>query len=169
MPRPAATARLTCEKQFWQNNFRRKPEQIQCVMGWAVRGAKVAATMALLLPSPNRSRLLPTSVTLLSGRTPAIAGFGWGGVGGRFTTICQNDGHAAVRPMRLTAMAQSSSDQFPSWSTQHSGPLALRLAVAAVMFSVHKPEQRNLFRERCHANLHLAWSFHCRRREGHAG
>src|SRR6266849_6056015 len=35
-----------------------------------------------LLPSPNRSRLLPTSVTLLSGRTLAIARFGWGGVGG---------------------------------------------------------------------------------------
>src|SRR6266852_8916907 len=35
-----------------------------------------------LLPSPNRSRLLPTSVNLLSGRTLAIARFGWGGVGG---------------------------------------------------------------------------------------
>ena len=45
----------------------------------AVRGA------TLLLPSPNRSRLLPTSVTLLGGRTLAIARFGWGGVrdGGR--------------------------------------------------------------------------------------
>src|SRR5258706_6497316 len=32
--------------------------------------------------SPNRSRLLPTSVTLLSGRTLAIARFGWGEVGG---------------------------------------------------------------------------------------
>src|SRR6266849_3500328 len=36
----------------------------------------------LLHPSPNRSRLLPTSVTLLNGRTLAIARFGWGGVGG---------------------------------------------------------------------------------------
>src|SRR5260370_26381185 len=34
------------------------------------------------LPSPNRSRLLPTSVALLSGRILAIARFGWGGVGG---------------------------------------------------------------------------------------
>src|SRR6266852_1025973 len=33
--------------------------------------------------SPNRSRLLPTSVTLLSGRTLAIARFGWGEVGPR--------------------------------------------------------------------------------------
>src|SRR5258707_13604647 len=32
---------------------------------------------------PNRSRLLPTSVTLLSGRTLAIARFGWGEVGPR--------------------------------------------------------------------------------------
>src|ERR1700730_3327090 len=37
---------------------------------------------APLLPSPNRSRLLPTSITFLSGRTLAIARFGWGGVGG---------------------------------------------------------------------------------------
>src|SRR5258707_14555377 len=33
--------------------------------------------------SPNRSRLLPTSVTILSGRTLAIARFGWGEVGPR--------------------------------------------------------------------------------------
>src|SRR5258707_15163302 len=38
--------------------------------------------LGVLLPSPNRSRLLPTSVTLLGGRTLAIARFGWGGVGG---------------------------------------------------------------------------------------
>src|SRR5262249_16401656 len=35
------------------------------------------------LTSPNRSRLLPTSVTLLSGRTLAIARFGWREVGPR--------------------------------------------------------------------------------------
>src|SRR5712692_9685966 len=35
-----------------------------------------------VVPSPTRSRLLPTSVTLLSGRTLATASFGWGGVGG---------------------------------------------------------------------------------------
>src|SRR5262249_19293088 len=34
-----------------------------------------------LATSPNRSRLLPTSVTLLRGRTLAIARFGWGEVG----------------------------------------------------------------------------------------
>src|SRR5262249_15401870 len=34
----------------------------------------------LLLPSPNRSRLLRTSVILLRGNL-AIARFGWGGVG----------------------------------------------------------------------------------------
>src|SRR5258706_9160353 len=33
--------------------------------------------------SPNRSRLLPTSVTFFSGRTLAIARFGWGEVGPR--------------------------------------------------------------------------------------
>src|SRR5258705_2048122 len=38
--------------------------------------------LGVLLPSPNRSRLLPTSVTLLGDRTLAIARFGWGGVGG---------------------------------------------------------------------------------------
>src|SRR6266849_3174648 len=38
---------------------------------------------ALWTTSPNRSRLLPTSVTLLSGRTLAIARFGWGEVGPR--------------------------------------------------------------------------------------
>src|SRR5262249_46764360 len=32
-----------------------------------------------LPPPPDRSRLLPTSVTLLSSRTLAIARFGWGG------------------------------------------------------------------------------------------
>src|SRR5215831_12094415 len=36
-----------------------------------------------LLHLPHRSRLLPTSVTLLSGRTLATARFGWGEVGPR--------------------------------------------------------------------------------------
>jgi precorrin-3B synthase len=40
-----------------------------------------------LLPSPDRSRLLPTSVALLIGRTLAIARFGWGGVGGGGRTM----------------------------------------------------------------------------------
>src|SRR5712671_964050 len=37
------------------------------------------------LPPPNRNRLLPISIALLSGRNPRIRGFGWGrvGVGGR--------------------------------------------------------------------------------------
>src|SRR5882762_5421939 len=39
----------------------------------------------LRLPPPNRNRLLPISIALLSGRNPRIRGFGWGrdGVGGR--------------------------------------------------------------------------------------
>jgi hypothetical protein len=35
------------------------------------------------ITSPNRSRLLPTSVNLFSGRALAIATFGWGEVGAR--------------------------------------------------------------------------------------
>src|SRR5258707_3069485 len=34
-----------------------------------------------LLPPPDRNRLLPISITLLSGRNPRIRGFGWGRVG----------------------------------------------------------------------------------------
>src|SRR5258707_6585773 len=39
----------------------------------------------LRLPPPNRNRLLPISIALLSGGNPRIRGFGWGrdGVGGR--------------------------------------------------------------------------------------
>ncbi len=45
------------------------------------RGVAYETTVAI--PSPNRSRLLPTSVTFWSGRTLAIARFGWGEVGPR--------------------------------------------------------------------------------------
>jgi hypothetical protein len=48
---------------------------------------------SLLLPPPNRNRLLPISITLLIGRNPRIRGFGWGrvGVGGRWKRL----GHAS--------------------------------------------------------------------------
>src|SRR5258708_37785438 len=42
-----------------------------------------AITYGKAATSPNRSRLLPTSVILLSGRTLAKARFGWGEVGPR--------------------------------------------------------------------------------------
>src|SRR6266849_2947849 len=48
-----------------------------------------------LLPPPNRNRLLPISITLLSGRNPRIRGFGWGrvGAGGRAA------GHSLAPPL----------------------------------------------------------------------
>src|ERR1700681_1188956 len=49
-----------------------------------------------LLRSPNRSRLLPTSITFLRGRTLAIARFGWGGGGGGGRRL----GHVRVVPSR---------------------------------------------------------------------
>src|SRR5215831_14842452 len=44
-----------------------------------------ATARSKLLPPPNRNRLLPISIALLSGRNPRIRGFGLGrvGVGGR--------------------------------------------------------------------------------------
>jgi opacity protein-like surface antigen len=43
------------------------------------------------------------------------------------------------------------------------------IKAAAVMFRVHRIKQSVLFSGEMHADLHLAWSFHFRRRQGHAG
>ena len=87
----------------------------------AVRGA------TLLLPSPNRSRLLPTSVTLLGGRTLAIARFGWGGVrdgGRRMWHACAT----ASRPPTPTLPHKGGS----SGARRTHVPRLLRLLRAAV-------------------------------------
>src|SRR5258707_15817686 len=50
-----------------------------------LRAGQLRMTRQSLLPPPNRNRLLPISIALLSGRNPRMRGFGWGrvGVGGR--------------------------------------------------------------------------------------
>jgi len=43
------------------------------------------------------------------------------------------------------------------------------IKTGALMFRAYKIKHSVLARERCHADLHLAWSFHFGRYQGHAG
>src|SRR5882762_7683170 len=56
----------------------------------------------LRLPPPNRNRLLPISIALLTGRNPRIRGFGWGrvGVGGRHCCHISRPHHPRPLPTR---------------------------------------------------------------------
>ena len=63
----------------------------------------------------------------------------------------------ATQPQAVIALA---SDRL--WSLEV-------IKAEAVMFGVHKIKHSVLFRERCHADLHLARAFYFGRRQGHAG
>jgi hypothetical protein len=109
----------------------------------------------------GRNGLVRVAVSVLAGPQRAPAGC-------RAIPAQEVGGHpgenapAVGRPPAAQAITESGRQS-------RRGPVKLSMAACSQVATFPFDQVREVFQERCHANLHLAWSVHVRRHQRYAG